>query len=134
MKSAKDYEQLYIQNGFLWNNYLSDFVQEYGGKEIEYPDFRTGSSETANFCWPSLINVGRHYPQHELTAKYFGEEFAPVGDCNRKHIELLLLESGRLVGFADYLLLTWGENSYDWRSSVKSLLAGVEPVKIGLID
>jgi hypothetical protein len=127
------YKTLYLTSGFFWNNNLSEFVSEFAGKETTYPHHKTRISQIARFCLPDLIKVGRSYGQHELTVKYLGEEIAPVGDCNCMHIELLISETGRLIGFADYLLLRWGNDGVDWRSSMKSLLDGSEAFEIGVI-
>jgi hypothetical protein len=131
--TVEKYRRLYTQNGFFWNNHLVEFVQEFGEKVINYRHDKTGTPQTARFCLPVEINVGRAYGQHETTVHFLKEEIAPVGVCNADHIQLLLTEKGRLIGFADYLLLRWGEENSDWRSSILKLLQSEAPTKIGVI-
>jgi hypothetical protein len=74
--------------------------------------------------------VGRFSSYYEAVSEQLQEEVAPVGDCNAAHIDLLLTETGRLVGYAECMLLRWGESA-QWRQSASSLLRGSEPVVIG---
>lgn len=129
-------KQMYLENGFRWTAYLEDFCNEYGGREIDYPHPFTGGTVKARFCIPEPICVGRKYGQHETTVNHLMEEIAPVGECSNGNIELLLTESGRLIGFADYMLLSWSaEGECDnWRASLARLLQGIKPESMGVID
>jgi hypothetical protein len=120
-------------NGFFWNGELRDLVIEYSGKEITYRHPKTGSDQLARFIRPVQINVGRFNSPYDAVTEHLHEEVAPVGDCNGAHVELLLTETGRLVGFADSMLLRWGEESAHWRLSASSLLHGFEAVVIGQV-
>jgi hypothetical protein len=131
--NTDSYRALYMLNGFFWNGELGDLVVEYSGKEISYRHPKTGSDQLARFIRPVQINVGRFSSYYEAVSAQLQEEVAPVGDCNAAHIDLLLTETGRLVGFADSMLLRWGEESAKWRLSASSLLRGFEPVVIGQV-
>ena len=129
--NTDSYRALYMLNGFFWNGELRDLVVEYSGKEIMYPHPKTGSDQLARFIRPVQINAGRFSSRYEDITQYLKEEVAPVGDCNAAHIELLLTETGRLVGFAGSMLLRWGGEGILWRQSVPALLRGMEPAVIG---
>lgn len=110
-------------------------MAEYGGKVMKYPHYRTSDLIEARFCVPSLIKVGRNDDQYVLTSAFLGSEIAPVGDCHNMHIELLLTQDGRLIGFADYMLLYWETLSPgSWRKSIQMLLEGIEPVELGVVE
>ncbi len=129
-------KQMYLENGFRWTSHLEEFCNEYGGREIDYPHPFTGEMVNTRFCIPETVRVGRKYGQYETTVNHLGEEIAPVGECSNGNIELLLTESGRLIGFADYMLLSWSaEGEHDnCRASLARLLQGIKPESTGLID
>jgi hypothetical protein len=133
MKS-ESIQSLYLHKGFFLNEELADFMKAYAGQEISYPHSFTGSTCTARFFPPTASFCERSYGPYELTVAYLGEEIAPVGDCDSEYVELLLTKSGKLIGFADYLLLRWGSEDLKWRESLALLLKGVKATRIGVID
>jgi hypothetical protein len=104
------------------------------GKEIPYRHHKRGQEEIARFLPADFISVGRRYGMYNLVVEFLGEEVAPVGDCDRGYVRLLLSEGGKLIGFADYSLLRWGGPELNWRSSLALLLEGTAPSEIGLIE
>jgi hypothetical protein len=136
LKSGKieDIQDIYLRKGFFWNDDLADFAGDYVGREISYLHPYTGDAVTARF-FPALADFpDRAKSICRLIVEYLGEEIAPVGDCNQQHIELFLTKSGKLIGFADYLLLRWGEEELKWRASLDLLLQGAKETKVGVID
>jgi hypothetical protein len=129
--NTDSYRALYMLNGFFWNGELYDFVVEYAGKEINYRHPKTRSDQLARFIRPVQINIGRFSEHYEAITSHLREEVAPVGDCNAAHIELILTETGRLLGHADSVILRWGEESAPWRSAISSLLLGMPPTVVG---
>ncbi|MFO1484518.1 MAG: hypothetical protein U1F71_14250 [Verrucomicrobiaceae bacterium] len=127
---------MYTDSGFVWSKALEDFCRQNDGREMWYPHFRTGDSVLARFCVTELILVGRKHGQHEIVSKWLGEEFAPVGDCSDGNIELLLTVSGRLIGFADYMMLAWDNPNCasTWQQDLIHLLRGMEPRTLGIIE
>jgi hypothetical protein len=134
--TIETYKQLYLSNGFLWTIHLEDFVRELAGQEFDYPHPQTGDSVRALFWHPKLIQVGHSYGQHQKTEEFLGEEIAPIGECSDGNIELLLTKTGRLIGFADYLMLAWDSDTSQasWKTSLERLLAGQAPTELGVIS
>lgn len=132
--SIKQYEEQYRSRGFFWNQHLACLVEEYAGREIPYQHHKTNKAMTVRLLPPDSFVVGREYGPYAVTVKYLNEEISPVGDCNERYVQLFLTESGKLIGFADYLLLRWGGDELDWRSSLALLLQGIAPAKIGVIQ
>ena len=130
----EDYKTLYKDMGFFWNEHLASCVAEFAAKEIPCLHYKTKETMLLRFFPSNILPVGRKYGQYELMVKFLGEEIAPVGDCCDGHIQLFLTESGKLIGFADYLLLRWGDEKANWRSSIVELLHGGEALEMGLIE
>ena len=129
-----DIQRAYLDNGFFWNENLSAFATEFADKELTYPHHKTGKLMKARFFPTGIMSVNREKAKYELTSQFLKEEVAPVGHCNDDHIDLLLTCSGKLIGFADYLLLRWGHESEDWRSSLAKLLAGDAPLNLAILE
>lgn len=127
-------KELYLQHGFVWSPHLEEFVREHLGGIRPYLHHKTGALVQARFCRAELVKLGRESSQYLAAIKYLGVEVAPVGDCHRSYIELLLTGDGRLVGVADYLLLRWGGAGDPWRRSLELLFSGAEPAHIGVMD
>ncbi len=132
--NVKMYEHLYRKNGFFWNQILESAVKEHAGREISYQHHKTGRPKVACFFPDDLFVVGREYGQYQTIVEYLNEEVAPIGNCDGGYIELFLTQRGKLVGFADYLMLRWGGPELDWRSSLQLLADGVAPSEIGVIE
>lgn len=130
------YRQLYVKSGYLWTCQLEDFVQEYAGTRMKYPHPITKNKVEVRFCAIDLIQVSRSHGQHVTTSRFLNDDLAPVGDCSDGNIELLLAPSGRLIGFADYMLLSWAVSDKlpNWRESVCRLLAGEDPSVTAVIS
>ena len=131
------YKSVYKRHGFFWNIELKQFVQEYGGKKIEYKHPKSGLILYANFCFPEIIRgteiPGRNFDYYVSAAKYLGEDVVLVGNCAQDQIELLLTETGKFIGFDEYTLIRWGTDDFGWRSGVRNLLNGVAATEIGTI-
>ena len=128
------WEKHYVRNGFFWNQHLAGLISKFGDKEMLYRNPKSHTDEIARFKPSDFVRVGRKYGMYSAVAKFLKEDVAPVGDCNRGNIRLLLTENGRLIGFADYLLLRWGNSDLDWRSSLSLLLRGDPPAEVGVIQ
>src|SRR4051794_14185648 len=106
------YRKVYKKHGFFWNDELKEFVQEYGGKQLDYKDPHSGFIFSADFRFPLLIKgaqvPGRSFDYYTATAKYLDEDVALVGKCGQGYIHLLLTENGRFIGFDEYTLIRWG--------------------------
>ena len=129
-----DLKAIYITNGFEWTPFLEAFLHEWAGRTIYYPQHETGDLVKARMAYLPLIEVGSDYGLHRTTRSFLGEGYAPIGDCENGNVYLFLTDSGKLVGFADYLLLSWGAGTAeDWRKSLELLFAGGAPKCFGEI-
>ena len=126
MSNLSEFKQACLANGFHWNLAVEEFISEYGGKKIVYSDPTKGSNRTANLGDLTYLDTGAK--SYEDFSRFLGESVIPVGDCHARHIELLLTESGKLMGFADGIWLRWGLAEELWVTAVKRLLAGEEPI------
>lgn len=136
LKSIKieEIRSFYLQKGFFWNDELEEFAAAYAGKEILYLHPKSGKTKVVRLFVADGFMMDRTYGAYDATVNFLGEEIAPVGDCNGHYIELLLTKSGKLIGFADYLLLRWGSDDLKWKESLALLLNGAEATQIGVID
>lgn len=121
------YRYLYRKNGFFWNAHLEDLVAEYGGRKISYPHPRGAGDCVAMFCGEDDVELG--FSHYEDLSRHLGERLAYIGHCHAAHVDLLLTESGRLVGYADGLWLRWGDPAQSWKESLQRLLNG-EPESV----
>lgn len=132
---SEDVKLNYTRHGFLWTQYLEEFMNLYAGQRVHYNHPADGDRTSAVFYDPVSVKAGKAYESFVATANFIGEEVAPVGDCNGQEIDLFLTASGNLIGFSDYLVLSWSTDpAPNWRVSIKRLLSGVRPQKVGLID
>lgn len=130
--TIKDVQELYLSNGFIWNDEIASFIVAYGGKKLDYIDSFSGGLVPAEFFPLDDVRSGRKYGTYTRTAEHLGAEIVPVGYCCNGDIELLLTEAGDIIGFADHLLLSWSTApSPNWEDAMSNLLHGKKPRQIG---
>lgn len=124
-------KQVYIQSGFEWHPHLNDFMQHFGGKEIEYLHPLSKEFTKARLYRESQVLWGNESRGIYLGGRYLGESVTPVGDAEDGYVQLLLSISGVLIGFATDNIVSWSnEPAPNWRDSMERMLRGVEDGKI----
>jgi hypothetical protein len=132
--SSDELRETLIANGFKWTAPLEEAARLYGVQVIKYRRFREVPDTMEFFSPPLIIHSKRAHGIYDDMRRFTGEEIAPIGTCERRHVDLMLTESGRLFGYADNLMLTWGPPHADWKVSLARLLAGEEAADRGLAD
>lgn len=130
--TIRELRELYQNHGFIWNDEIASFLYTYGGETLKYCDPFSGGIMTVTLFDVGDVRAGRKYGTYAKTVEYLGTEIAPVGHCCNQDIEIFLTEQGDLIGFADYLLLSWSTMaSPNWEDSMHQLLDGKRPREIG---
>ncbi len=123
-----EWKRLFVRHGFYWSDELCNFVNEYSTHtELSFFD----NSDQINLLKPAYIKLGVQYGAYDATSKYLQQRVAPVGDYHGMDVELLLTETGRLIGFCDYLLISWGNQH--WSTAISMILSGDTGFKLGVI-
>ena len=95
--------------------------------ELERPPLDLGSKNELF----GTIGIVSWFWLRSTTSKYLQQRVAPVGDYHGMDVELLLTETGRLIGFCDYLLISWGNQH--WSTAISMILSGDTGFKLGVI-
>jgi hypothetical protein len=123
-----DWKRVFETHGFLWNGELNDFVNEYGvQRELRFLD----GSDQINLLKSVYIEIGVQFGPNEAVSEFLQQPVAPVGDYSQLDVLLFLSETGWLIGFCDYLLISWGDRH--WHTAIPLILSGDPGFELGIV-
>lgn len=136
--------KLYRKHGFPVTEALQSLVQTWS----EVTSMQTGNSKSAQkefaraileqpsgdsphmdfFSVPDIC-LGAESSTYRIVSMFLGSQVIPIG-CGAG-VDLLLTADDRLIGFADYLILSWSGPEAQWRRGLSAFLDGAKPVELG---
>lgn len=128
-----DIKLAYEKRGFHWTTHLENLMRIFAGASYDYPHYIGDQMMEAEFYDAATMLEEADNDEYRATAKFLNEDVVPVGWCEGGVTDLLLTASGNLVGFNDYLLLSWSSHKApNWKDAIERLFNGSSPQELGL--